>query len=268
MGTHLARLSGVDAGYDGRPVLHDINLDLVAGRQLAVLGPSGAGKSTLLRVLTRELAPSRGNVTFDPAFLHGEGGNRRAPREGVVHQDALLFGWLTVAENIGLGLRLKANADADPARIGHLVDLLGLGAVVDRYPDEISGGQAQRASLARALAISPDLLLLDEPFSALDPATRSELQQWLRAAAVRDRLTSVVVTHDLDEALVLADDIVLVDASGRIARTWVNASPASDAAAALLHPLRAELRRAYGDGTPEPDDAEYFGVPVGGGRRG
>nr|NLI50938.1 ATP-binding cassette domain-containing protein [Propionibacterium sp.] len=268
MGTLLARLSGVDAGYGGRAVLHDLNLDLVAGRQLAVLGPSGAGKSTLLRVLTRELAPLSGTVTFDPAFLNGGPGRGPGPREGVVHQDALLFGWLTVRENIALGLRLKANADADPARVDHLIDLLGLGGVVDRYPDEISGGKAQRTSLARALAISPDLLLLDEPFSALDPATRSELQQWLRAAAVRDRLTSVVVTHDLDEALVLADDIVLVDASGRIARTWVNAAPAPDAAAALLHPLRAELRRAYGDGTPEPDDAEFFGVPVGGGRRG
>lgn len=259
MGTVLARLSGVDAGYAGRAVLHDLTLDLVAGRQLAVLGPSGAGKSTLLRVLTRELAPSSGSITFDPAFLHGA---------GVVHQDPHLFGWLTVRENVALGLRLKANADADPARVDHLVDLLGLSGVVDRYPDEISGGQAQRTSLARALAISPDLLLLDEPFSALDPATRSELQRWLRAAAVRDGLTSVVVTHDLDEALVLADDIVLVDASGRVTRTWVNAAPAADATAALLHPLRAELRRSYGDGVPEPDDAEFFGVPVGGGRRG
>lgn len=259
MGTLLARLSGVDAGYGGHAVLHDITLDLVAGRQLAVLGPSGAGKSTLLAVLTRELAPLSGTVTFDAAFLHGA---------GVVHQDPHLFGWLTVRENIGLGLRLRANADADPARVAHLVELLGLGGVVDRYPDEISGGQAQRTSLARALAISPDLLLLDEPFSALDPATRSELQQWLRAAAVRDGLTSVVVTHDLDEALVLADDIVLIDGAGRLSRTWANTAPATDAAAALLHPLRAELRRAYGDGTPEPDDAEYFGAPVGGGRRG
>jgi len=266
VGTLLARLSGVDAGYGGRAVLHDVNLDLVAGRQLAVLGPSGAGKSTLLRVLTRELAPLRGTVTFGPARPGGGDRHAAAPREGVVHQDPLLFPWLTVAENVALGLRLRANADADPARVGHLVDLLGLGGVVNRYPDEVSGGQAQRASLARALAISPDLLLLDEPFSALDPATRSELQQWLRAAAVRDRLTSVIVTHDLDEALVLADDIVLVDATGRVARSWVNPTPARDAAAALLHPLRAELRRAYGGDAPEPDDAEFFGAPVGGGR--
>jgi len=277
VGTLLARLSGVDAGYDGRAVLHDLHLTVPAGRQLAVLGHSGAGKSTLLRLLARDLAPLRGTIAFDPAFLHGESGNRRGPGVGIVHQDPLLFGWLTLGENVALGQRFRGNAD-DPARVAHLVGLLGLGDVVDRYPDEVSGGQAQRAALARALAIAPDLLLLDEPFSALDPATRAELQRWLRAASVRDGLTSVIVTHDLDDALILADDIVLIDASGRLARSWVNAHPAADAAAALVHPLRAELRRAY-DAGPEPDDAEdlsalagaraIVGAGVrGGGRRG
>lgn len=274
MGTRLARLTGVTAGYDGRPVLHDLTLDVVRGRQLAVLGPSGAGKSTLLRLLTRELAPLRGTVSFDDRDVDPEAGSSVGVREGVVTQDPELFGWLTLAENIEVGLRFAANAGLSRGRVAELIDLLGLAEVADRYPDEVSGGQAQRASLARALAISPDLLLLDEPFSALDPATRHDLQQWLRATATRDGLTTVVVTHDLDEALVLADDIVLVDRSGRLARTWVNERPAVDAAAALVHPLRSVLRRGYdADATLEPGDEEFSGfapagAPVGGGVHG
>lgn len=159
MGTVLARLTGVDAGYSGRSVLHDLSLEIVRGRQLAVLGPSGAGKSTLLKLLTRELAPLAGTVTFD--------GDAK-PREGVVGQNPDLFEWLTIRENIELGLRFRANHDlvaggADD--VDRIVALLQLGDVVDRYPDEVSGGQAQRTALARALAISPGLLLLDEPSS-------------------------------------------------------------------------------------------------------
>lgn len=257
MGTVLARLSGVSVGYAGRAVLHDLDLDIVSGRQLAVLGASGAGKSTLLKLLSRELAPLEGE--FSSAGV----------KEGVVGQDPELFSWLTIRENIALGLRFAANKTSSIDRcVDEVVDLLGLSEVVDRYPDEVSGGQAQRASLARALAISPDLLLLDEPFSALDPATRQELQQWLRATADTGRLTSVLVTHDLDEALVVADDIVLVDRQGRLSRTWANEHPAADATQALLHPLRTELRRAYSTDA-EAGDEEFSGfATVGGGRRG
>lgn len=259
MGTVLARLSDVDAGYAGRAVLRNLSLEVVRGRQLVVLGPSGAGKSTLLRLLTRELAPLRGDITFAaPGGL----------REGVVGQDPELFGWLTLAENIGLGLRLAANRDAaadGPQRVADVVELLGLGGVVDRYPDEVSGGQAQRASLARALAIDPDLLLLDEPFSALDPATRADLQHWLRTTSVERGLTTVLVTHDLDEALILGDTIVLVDRTGRLAHTWANDRPAADANAALVHPLRPVLRRGYdADLELEPGDEEFSGfAPLG-----
>ena len=270
MGTLLARLSGVTAGYDGHAVLHDVTLDVVRGRQLAVLGPSGAGKSTLLKLLTRRLVPLRGNISFDGRDVDPESGAANGVREGVVGQDPDLFDWLTLRENIALGLRFAANAGADGSRVDALVDLLGLTEVVDRYPDEVSGGQAQRASLTRALAISPDLLLLDEPFSALDPATRHDLQQWLRATAVTAGLTSVLVTHDLDEALVLADDIVLIDRAGRLAHTWRNDRPAPDAASALVHPLRPVLRRGFdADAAVEPDDEEFSGfAPTGGGRRG
>ncbi|HEX2857214.1 MAG TPA: ATP-binding cassette domain-containing protein [Propionibacteriaceae bacterium] len=251
MGTLLARLTGVDAGYSGHRVLTGIDLDVPAGRQLAILGPSGAGKSTLLRLLGRELEPSAGTVWFDPDSV---------VRSAIVHQDPYLYDWLTIGENIALGLGFSANRDCDPAQLDHAVDLLGLAPVVDRYPDEVSGGQAQRAALARALAISPGLLLLDEPFSALDPLTRGDLQQWLRRAVDGDRLTSVLVTHDLDEALVVADDIALIDGTGRIRQRWRNDEPARDAVRAHVHPLRSHLRRAFEPLTVEADDAEFSGT--------
>jgi len=257
MGTVLARLKGVSVGYAGHTVLHDLDLDIVSGRQLAVLGASGAGKSTLLKLLSRELTPLRGEFSSTGV------------REGVVGQDPDLFDWLTIRENIALGLTFAANrGPTGESRVDQVIELLGLSDVVDRYPDEVSGGQAQRASLARALAISPDLLLLDEPFSALDPATRQELQQWLRATADAGGLTSVLVTHDLDEALVVADEIVLVDRQGRLTRTWLNEHPAADATQALVHPLRTQLRRAY-TADAEAGDEEFSGfAAVGGGRRG
>lgn len=272
MGTLLARLTDVDAGYDGHAVLTGLTLDVVRGRQLVVLGPSGAGKSTLLKLLTREIAPLRGTVSFDGRAIDPESGAASRVTEGVVTQDPELFGWLTLAENIALGLRFAANrtgTSSGPARVAELVDLLGLADVVDRYPDEVSGGQAQRASLARALAIDPDLLLLDEPFSALDPATRHELQVWLRRAATEQGLTAVLVTHDLDEALVVGDTIVLVDRHGRLRHTWSNDRPAADATAALVHPLRSVLRRGYdADASLEAGDEEFSGFVASGGRRG
>ncbi|MDO5735912.1 MAG: ATP-binding cassette domain-containing protein [Propionibacteriaceae bacterium] len=262
MGTrHVARLRSVTAGYQHRsPVLHDVDLDIPFGRQLAVLGPSGAGKSTLVRVLTGELRPTSGTVTHD-------GGS---PHTAVVNQQPWLYPWLSVRENIALGLRFTANTSARPGDIDGIVALLGLSAVVDSYPDQLSGGQAQRTSLARALAVQPDWLLLDEPFSALDPATRSDLQTWLRTTVTASGLTSVIVTHDIDEALLLADDIVLVDTTGRLSHRWTNDVPATSAASAQLHPLRSRIRAAYEplDATLEPGDEEFSGYAVTGVRRG
>ncbi len=261
MGTrHVARLSGVHAGYRGRTVLNNVDLDVPYGRQLAVLGASGAGKSTLVRVLTGELAPTSGTISYD------DDGARTA----VVNQQAWLFPWLSVRENIALGLRFTRNTVARGVNIDDIVALLGLESVVDAYPDELSGGQAQRTSLARALAIQPDWLLLDEPFSALDPVTRTELQTWLRTTVMTAGLTSVIVTHDIDEALLLADDIVLVDTSGHLAHRWRNDSPATSASTAQLHPLRSRIRAAYAptDATLEPGDEEFSGTALAGVRHG
>ncbi|AYD88992.1 ATP-binding cassette domain-containing protein [Actinomyces sp. 2119] len=244
MGTVLARLRRARVRYGDVDALNDVSLDLAAGRQLAVLGPSGAGKSTLLRLLTRELAPDSGSIEWSSSGL----------REGVVRQQPLLFDWLTIRENVALGQQFRAN-HVDQDLVGELMDLLGITPVAHSYPDQVSGGQAQRASFARALAIRPDLLILDEPFSALDPAARADLQLWLRRELTGRGLSSVLVTHDLDEALVLADDIVMI-AAGRVTRRWANPEPAADQAAALHHPLRRSLREAYACLAPATQDQE------------
>ncbi len=253
MGTrHIVHLRSVTAGYHhGKPVLRDVDLDVPFGRQLAILGPSGAGKSTLVRILTGELHPTSGTV------IHDDG----RPRTSVVNQQAWLYPWLTVRENIGLGLRFGANTQARAGNIDEIVDLLGLSSVITSYPDELSGGQAQRTSLARALAVQPDWLLLDEPFSALDPATRTELQTWLRTTVTVAGLTSAIVTHDIDEALLLADDIVLVDSTGHVSNRWTNEDPATSASSAQLHPLRSRIRAAYAPlgTTLETGDEEFSG---------
>lgn len=248
MGDLVARLNRVSAGYGGREIVRAVTLDVVRGRQVAVLGASGAGKSTLVKLLSGQLAPSSGTVEL-----------AETTRLAVVHQDAWLYPWLTVRENVEVGLSFGKNAVADRAGVGRILERLGIADVAESYPDEISGGQAQRAALGRALAIEPDLLLLDEPFSSLDPATRSELQQQLRTASVESGLTTVFVTHDIDEALILADDIVLVSAQGTVDQRWRNEKPAGHPGAAAVHPLRTELRAAYGSRVLEPDDEEFSG---------
>ncbi|GAB3624743.1 hypothetical protein GCM10027418_28280 [Mariniluteicoccus endophyticus] len=247
----VVRLRDVTVHRGDRRILDGLDLEVPRGTVLAVLGPSGAGKSTLLKLLTREVAATRGSVEL-------AGGT--SAREGVVHQDPHLFGWLTIAENVAVGQRFAANR-RDPGRVTELLAMLGLDQVADRWPDEVSGGQAQRAALARALAIGPDLLLLDEPFSALDPASRGQLQAWLRGAVERDGLTAVVVTHDIEEALVLADHVVLLGSGGHVVRSW-DLVPAADRAAAVVHPVASEIRAGYarlGAAAPEPDDEEWSG---------
>lgn len=249
MGTTVAVLDRVDAGYGPRSVLTGLSLQVGAGRQLALLGPSGAGKSTVMRLLTGQLQPDAGTLSFP--------GGR--PRMGWASQDPLLFDWLTVTENIRLGGRFGANEPVSDARVAELLEVLHLADVAESYPAQLSGGQAQRVSLARAIATRPGLLLLDEPFSALDPATRHDLQQWLRAVLDEEGLSSVIVSHDIDEALVLADHIVLLGRDGRVRQEWDNPQRAEHHHAALAHPLRTEIRRGYGP-VLEADDSEFSGV--------
>ncbi len=215
MGTPALRLTGIEKRYQrhGRDiaVLAAVDLNVGDGEIVALLGPSGCGKSTLLRIVAGLEPPSAG-VVERPA----------GQRVGLVFQDALLLPWLTVAENIALGLGFRANrAVRRHDAVARALYDFGLIEVADAYPSELSGGQAQRTSFARTLVTQPGILLLDEPFAALDPSTRGALQNWL-ANLVRERgLTVLLVTHDIDEALALADRVALLSpAPGRIEAIW------------------------------------------------
>ena len=211
--THLLQVSSLTCTYPGAGrVLGPIDFTVTHGELLVVVGPSGGGKSTLLRCLAGLERPSGGSIDWRGA----PGDWRGAPGLiGVVFQEPRLMPWLDVARNVGFGLRLTGAARR--ARIHELLDLVGLADAAARLPKQLSGGMAQRVALARGLASHPALLLLDEPFSALDAPTRARLQDHLRSLQTRTGTTMVLVTHDLVEALRLGDRIlVLGDRPGRI----------------------------------------------------
>ncbi|WP_370484283.1 ABC transporter ATP-binding protein [Mycobacterium sp. pUA109] len=223
MGTGTVRITaGHKSFHRDTPVLAGVDLAIDEGEFLAVLGRSGSGKSTLLRVIAGLEELSAGTIEW------GADGTASRPQTGVVFQQPLLMPWLTVRENVGFAGRLTAHRAAfEPDYADELIRRFALEPVADRYPDELSGGQAQRAAVIRAIAVRPRLLLLDEPFSALDPVTRADLQGWLGALAAELGITVVLVTHDVDEALLLADRVLLLGPDGRIRREW---RPATSAA--------------------------------------
>ncbi|MFC3850387.1 ABC transporter ATP-binding protein [Corynebacterium hansenii] len=217
-------ISGLCAGYDGSPVLRDIDLEVAEGELLAVLGPSGCGKTTLLRVLAGLMPATAGTVHLaGRRVVDGPSGvppERR--RVGLVPQDASLFPHLDVADNVGFGLGRRLprlpftrRGRSVPDRVMELLEIVGIPELAHRMPSELSGGQAQRVSLARALAPNPDLVLLDEPFSALDAALRTRLRGEVREILAAHGATGLLVTHDQDEALSTADRVAIVE-SGRI----------------------------------------------------
>ena len=204
-------VSGVRKRYGDVPVLGGIDIDVAASEIVAVVGPSGCGKSTLLRLIAGLDTRYGGEIRVDDAVVCGPD-----PRVGLVFQEPRLFPWLTVTENIAFGLR-----DPSTRRARELVrdalGTMGLTPFANALPKHLSGGMAQRAALARALVTEPQVLLLDEPFSALDAFTRMRLQDHLLAAWLRYRPTLVFVTHDLDEAVYLADRVVLIgERPGRV----------------------------------------------------
>jgi ABC-type nitrate/sulfonate/bicarbonate transport system ATPase subunit len=204
----------------GSHALASIDLTIDDGDFLAILGRSGSGKSTLLRVIAGLEELTSGTVEWST----GNGVAR--PHTGVVFQQPLLMPWLTAGENVVFAGRFAANRKSfEPEYAQELLQRFDLGRVADQYPDQLSGGQAQRISIIRAVATRPRLLLLDEPFSALDPAIRGDLRTWLADVAAEIGVTVVLVTHDVDEALQLASRIVLLGADGRIRREW---RPGSD----------------------------------------
>ncbi|WP_143468009.1 ABC transporter ATP-binding protein [Kocuria massiliensis] len=246
----MAQLSVAKARktYPGaqEPALDDVDLTVEDGESYVILGPSGSGKSTLLRSIAGLENLDSGEVRLDGSPL-AESSERLA----MVFQDAALYPWLTVSQNIALSGRFSKNRDRlSDTTVDDLLGTLGLRHLKDAYPEQLSGGQAQRVAVGRALALTPDVLLLDEPLSALDPATREDLQGWLRDLMRRLSLTCITVTHDVDEATALADRVGFFDGPGGFSQEWsVNrdqASPEADPGA-LTASIRGYYRQARGD---------------------
>lgn len=187
------------------PVLQDINLSINKEEFVALVGPSGCGKSTLLNITAGLLEPTSGNVKFTDVAAGYE------PRMSIVFQETGLFPWRNVHDNIAFGLETAGmKADEKEARIKHYIELVGLKGFEKSFPHQLSGGMRQRVGIARALAIEPDLLLMDEPFSALDAQTRTIMQEELVTLWEKTRLTTLYVTHNIQEAVMLADRVVLL----------------------------------------------------------
>ena len=196
---------GVGRSFDGREVLRDVDLEVTPGEVVAILGPSGCGKSTLLRSVSGLDQHSAGRVLIDGTAVNG-----LDTRCAVAFQEPRLLPWQSVARNVSLGLPQGTDRTSGSARVAELLELVELDAHRDLRPREISGGMAQRASLARALARRPGVLLLDEPFGALDALTRLKMQDLLLDIHGAYPTTVLLVTHDVDEALQLADRIVVL----------------------------------------------------------
>jgi len=206
--THVSKKFGDFVALD------DVSIDVANGSLTALLGPSGSGKSTLLRVIAGLETPDTGVVVIDDQDM-----TRRTPQDrgvGFVFQHYAAFKHMTVYDNVAFGLKIRRRPKAEIAeRVGHLLELVQLEGLAKRFPSQLSGGQRQRMGLARALAVDPKVLLLDEPFGALDARVRTELRAWLRRLHDETQTTTVIVTHDQEEAMEVADEVVVMN-RGRI----------------------------------------------------
>ncbi|OWA34752.1 molybdenum ABC transporter ATP-binding protein [Saccharibacillus sp. O16] len=205
---------GLDKHFGSFHAVKDVSFEIQKGHLIGLLGPSGGGKTSILRMLAGLESPDTGEILF-----HGKRVNDLPPQErgiGFVFQNYALFKHMTVFENIAYGLKVqKASKAQIRDRVTELVELTGLKGFEQRYPQQLSGGQRQRVAFARALAPEPQLLLLDEPFAAIDAKIRQELRSWLRELIERVGITSIFVTHDQDEAIEVADEIMVIS-QGRV----------------------------------------------------
>src|SRR6187401_2018407 len=203
-------VEGVSKNFGEFAALSNVSIDVTAGSLTALLGPSGSGKSTLLRVIAGLERPDAGRVLLGEADVTKLPPQRRGV--GFVFQHYAAFRHMTVYENVAFGMRVRKRPKAEiKDRVGELLKLVQLEAFGKRYPAQLSGGQRQRMGLARALAVDPAVLLLDEPFGALDARVRAELRDWLRRLHEEVHVTTVFVTHDQEEAMEVADRVAVLD---------------------------------------------------------
>lgn len=209
------RVQNISKNFERFPALNGVSVEVKQGDLLALLGPSGSGKTTLLRIIAGLEFPHSdgGKVLFDDKDVTWSSAYER--RAGFVFQHYALFNHLTVAENIAFGLRVRPRKTRPPEseirkKVTDLLEMVQLPGLDKRFPAQLSGGQRQRIALARALAVEPKILLLDEPFGALDAKVRKELRKWLREFHDRTGLTTIFVTHDQEEAFELADHVTIL----------------------------------------------------------
>jgi sulfate transport system ATP-binding protein len=253
-------LRGVSKRFDGFAALDDVSIDIPGGSLTALVGPSGGGKSTLLRVIAGLEQPDSGEVEIEGRSTKDVPVQERGV--GFVFQHYAAFKHMTVWQNIAFGLSIRKRPHEEiRSRVEQLLRLVQLDGLGGRYPSQLSGGQRQRMALARALAIKPNVLLLDEPFGALDAAVRAELRAWLRNLHLEVHLTTVFVTHDQAEAMEIADNIVLVN-RGRVEQVGtpreLYEQPANPFVMSFIGPMTA-----FGDAFVRPHDVDVRCEPTG-----
>ncbi|MEF2246329.1 ABC transporter ATP-binding protein [Paenibacillus sp. IITD108] len=241
-------VENVSKVYEGNPpveTLSSIHLTIEDGEFVTILGPSGCGKSTLLEILAGLQTPSSGIVTFDGVPFKGPD-----KRRGVVFQDPSLYPWRTIARNVELGLEIRGdNKKQRRETVMQVLELVGLGGFENKYPHQLSGGMRQRAGIARALANRPEVLLMDEPFGAVDHLTRLQLQDDLLRIWEEEKKTVVFVTHDVSEAVFLADRVVLISPRpGKVAAQFKITQPRPRRRDDLqLHEIQTQIYAAIHD---------------------
>ena len=210
-------LKNINKNFGDYKASDNVNFGVEKGKLIGLLGPSGSGKTTILRMIAGLETPDSGDIIIDGVRVNDLAASKR--RIGFVFQNYALFRYMTVYDNIAFGLRVqKADKKKIDERVRELIKLIGLEGLEKRYPSQLSGGQRQRVAFARALAPNPQLLLLDEPFAAIDAKVRKELRSWLREMIEKLGVTSIFVTHDQDEAIEVADEIIITN-KGRIEQT-------------------------------------------------
>jgi sulfate/thiosulfate transport system ATP-binding protein len=254
-------VNGVTKRFNDFPALENVSLDVETGSLTALLGPSGSGKSTLLRVIAGLEQPDEGEVV-----IFGDDATGLAPQKrgvGFVFQHYAAFKHMTVRDNVAFGLTIRKRPKAEiETRVAELLELVQLKPFAHRYPAQLSGGQRQRMALARALAVEPKVLLLDEPFGALDARVRSELREWLRRLHEEVHVTTVFVTHDQEEAMQVADRIAVMN-KGRIEQVGgprdLYENPESEFVMSFVGPVNR-----VGDAWVRPHDLEILSEPSNG----